>query len=198
MSAFTSAVEAVATALEANSKKFEELDSVAGDGDLGITAGNIAKGLRGGAAGATGDLKADLRLIGREIAKYAPSTFGTLFATGFIRASAAVTPEATALTNLQSAVSAAYEGIAARGKAALGERTLLDALHPAAEALKSGSDIPSALAAAAVAARAGVTATASMAPKHGRAGWIGERAQGNEDAGATVVAVAFEALANLG
>ncbi|MEY4290106.1 MAG: hypothetical protein RL130_48, partial [Actinomycetota bacterium] len=34
----------------------------------------------------------------------------------------------------------------------------------------------------------------SMAPKHGRAGWIGERAKGNEDAGATVVAVAFEAL----
>jgi phosphoenolpyruvate---glycerone phosphotransferase subunit DhaL len=40
-----------------------------------------------------------------------------------------------------------------------------------------------------------VTATAAMAPKHGRAGWIGERAQGNEDAGATVVAVVFEALA---
>jgi len=38
-------------------------------------------------------------------------------------------------------------------------------------------------------------ATAAMAPKHGRAGWIGERAQGNEDAGATVVAVVFEALA---
>ena len=194
MSAFTDAVEAVAAALEANSRRFEELDSVAGDGDLGITAGNIAKGLRAGAAGATGDLKADLMLIGREIAKNAPSTFGTLFATGFIRASAAVTPDSDSLANMQSAVSAAYEGIAARGKAALGERTLLDALHPASEALNNGSDISSALNAAAVAARAGVTATASMAPKHGRAGWIGERAKGNEDAGATVVAVAFEAL----
>jgi hypothetical protein len=79
MSAFTDSVEKVAAALENNSKKFEELDSVAGDGDLGITAGNIAKGLRAGAAGATGDLKADLMLIGREIAKFAPSTFGTLF-----------------------------------------------------------------------------------------------------------------------
>ena len=46
MSAFTDSVEKVAAALENNSKKFEELDSVAGDGDLGITAGNIAKGLR--------------------------------------------------------------------------------------------------------------------------------------------------------
>ena len=56
MSAFTDAIETVATALENNSKKFEELDAVAGDGDLGITAGNIAKGLRSGAAGATADL----------------------------------------------------------------------------------------------------------------------------------------------
>ena len=193
MSAFTDAIEKVATALENNSKKFEELDAVAGDGDLGITAGNIAKGLRSGAAGATGDLKADLMLIGREIAKFAPSTFGTLFATGFIRASAAVA-DGDALKNTQLSVAAAYEGIATRGKAALGERTLLDALHPASVALNSATDLQAGLNAAGIAARAGASATASMAPKHGRAGWIGERAQGNEDAGATVIAVVFEAL----
>jgi len=193
MSSFTTSIETVAAALESNSKRFEELDSVAGDGDLGITAGNIAKGLRAGVAGATGDLKADLMLIGREIAKNAPSTFGTLFATGFIRAAAAVT-EAEALTNIKLGVAAAFEGIAARGKAALGERTLLDALHPASKALQEASDLKSGLNAAAAAARTGATATALMAPKHGRAGWIGERAQGNEDAGATVIAVVFEAL----
>ena len=193
MSVFTDALETVATALENNSKKFEELDSVAGDGDLGITAGNIAKGLRSGAAMATGDLKSDLMLIGREIAKFAPSTFGTLFATGFIRASAAVTDEGT-LKNTQLGVTAAYEGIAARGKAQLGERTLLDALHPASVALQAATELQAGLNAAGIAARAGVVATAAMAPKHGRAGWIGERAQGNEDAGATVVAVVFEAL----
>lgn len=193
MSSFSEAIEAVASALENNSKKFQELDSVAGDGDLGITAGNIAKGMRLAAIAATGDLKADLILIGREIAKSAPSTFGTLFATGFIRASAAMT-DGDSFTNVKLGVAAAFEGIAARGKAALGERTLLDALHPASEALKGASDLKSGLNAAASAARAGVTATASMAPKHGRAGWIGERAKGNEDAGATVVAVVFEAL----
>lgn len=195
MSSFTESIETVAAALEHNSKRFEELDSVAGDGDLGITAGNIAKGLRAGAAGATGDLKADLMLIGREIAKNAPSTFGTLFATGFIRASAAVT-DVDALTNVQLGVAAAYEGIATRGKASLGERTLLDALHPASEALKGATDLKTGLNEAASAARAGVIATAAMAPKHGRAGWIGERAQGNEDAGASVIAVVFEALRN--
>ena len=108
MSSFTESIESVAAALEANSKKFEELDSVAGDGDLGITAGNIAKGLRAGAVGVTGDLKADLMLLGREIAKNAPSTFGTLFATGFIRASAAVAdvgrPSARSGTNAPAAL----------------------------------------------------------------------------------------------
>jgi dihydroxyacetone kinase-like protein len=193
MSSFSEAIEAVASALENNSQKFQQLDSVAGDGDLGITAGNIAKGLRLAAVAATGDLKTDLMLIGREIAKSAPSTFGTLFATGFIRASAVMT-DGDSFTNVKLGVAAAFEGIAARGKAALGERTLLDALHPASEALKGASDLKSGLNAAASAARAGVTATASMAPKHGRAGWIGERAKGNEDAGATVVAVVFEAL----
>lgn len=193
MSSFSEAIEAVASALENNSQKFQQLDSVAGDGDLGITAGNIAKGLRLAAIAATGDLKTDLMLIGREIAKSAPSTFGTLFATGFIRASAVMT-DGDSFTNVKLGVAAAFEGIAARGKAALGERTLLDALHPASEALKGASDLKSGLNAAASAARAGVTATASMAPKHGRAGWIGERAKGNEDAGATVVAVVFEAL----
>lgn len=193
MSSFKDSIEAVALALEVNSKKFEELDSVAGDGDLGITAGNIAIGLRAGNAQSTGDLKTDLMLLGREIAKNAPSTFGTLFATGFIRASAAVT-NSDSLTNVQQCVAAAFEGIAARGKAAVGERTLLDALYPASQALNSATDLKSGLSAAALAAHAGVVSTASMAPKHGRAGWIGERAKGNEDAGASVIAVVFAAL----
>ncbi len=75
-----------------------------------------------------------------------------------------------------------------------GERTLLDALHPAIEALKSFTTLEIGLTAAAKAARAGAKATAAMAPKHGRAGWIGDRASGNEDAGATVIAVVFESL----
>jgi dihydroxyacetone kinase-like protein len=133
-------------------------------------------------------------LVGKEISKFASSTFGTLFATGFIRASAAVSNDDDALTNTRKSFQAAFDGISARGKAALGERTLLDALHPAIEALNSAKDLKSGLSQAAIAARSGATATANMMPKHGRAGWIGERAKGIEDAGANVVAVVFEAL----
>lgn len=194
MSELSTALEKVAVALELNSKKFEDLDAAAGDADLGITARKIAEGIRAANDLLTGDLKSDLMLIGKEISKFAPSTFGTLFATGFIRASAAVSVDDDALANTRKSFQAAFDGISARGKAALGERTLLDALHPAIEALNSASDLKSGLSQAAIAARSGATATANMMPKHGRAGWIGERAKGIEDAGANVVAVVFEAL----
>ena len=58
----------------------------------------------------------------------------------------------------------------------------------------SNADINSGLSAAAIAARQGAQSTAEMMPRHGRAGWIGERAKGLEDAGANVIAVVFEAL----
>jgi hypothetical protein len=194
MSELSTALEKVAVALELNSKKFEDLDAAAGDADLGITARKIAEGIRAANASLSGDLKSDLMLVGKEISKFASSTFGTLFATGFIRASAAVSVDDDALTNTRKSFQAAFDGISARGKAALGERTLLDALHPAIEALNSAEDLKSGLSQAAIAARSGATATANMMPKHGRAGWIGERAKGIEDAGANVVAVVFEAL----
>lgn len=194
MSEFSATLEKVAKALENNSKRFEELDSAAGDGDLGITAGKIAEGIRSGISLSTGDLKADLMMLGREISKSAPSTFGTLFATGFIRASGVVSDEYSPLENVQKGFKAAFEGIAARGKASIGERTLLDALAPALSALNDASDLRSGLSSAAIAARGGAKATAEMMPRHGRAGWIGERAKGLEDAGANVIAVVFEAL----
>ena len=194
MSEFAGALEKIASALESNSAKFGGLDGAAGDGDLGITAGKIADGIRIAINSLTGDLKSDLATIGKEISKAASSTFGTLFATCFIRASAAAASDADDLTNLQKCLSAAFDGVSARGKAQLGERTLLDALHPAVEAVKNATDIKSGLAQAAIAARAGATATALMMPKHGRAGWIGERAKGLEDAGASVIAVVFESI----
>jgi dihydroxyacetone kinase len=194
MSEFANALEKIASALESNSAKFGELDGAAGDGDLGITAGKIADGIRIAINSLTGDWKSDLATIGKEISKAASSTFGTLFATCFIRASTAAASDVDDLTNLQNCLSAAFDGVSARGKAQLGERTLLDALHPAVEAVKNATDIKSGLAQAAIAARAGATATALMMPKHGRAGWIGERAKGLEDAGASVIAVVFESI----
>lgn len=196
MKEFIEALEKLAAGLEANSEEFTRLDSEAGDGDLGLTAGKIAGGIRTALAEPGDSIKQLVLSLGKEISKAAPSTFGTLYASGFLAAGLVLQDEDEPLTQLQSALQAALEKIAQRGKSEEGQRTLLDALGPASRAASSSSDVPSALASAAVAAGEGVEATKAMTPQHGRAGWIGERAKGIADAGATVIWRSFEAVSS--
>ena len=196
MKEFIEALEKLALGLEANSEEFTRLDSEAGDGDLGLTAGKIAVGIRT-ALGEPGDSVKQLVLtLGKEISKAAPSTFGTLYASGFLAAGLALNDEDDALVQLQTGLQAALEKIAQRGKSEEGQRTLLDALGPGSRAASLATDVPSALASAAVAAGEEVEATKGMTPQHGRAGWIGERAKGIADAGATVIWRSFEAVSS--
>ena len=196
MKEFIEALEKLALGLEANSEEFTRLDSEAGDGDLGLTAGKIAVGIRT-ALGEPGDSVKQLVLtLGKEISKAAPSTFGTLYASGFLAAGLALNDEDDALVQLQTGLQAALEKIAQRGKSEEGQRTLLDALGPGSRAASLATDVPSALASAAEAAGEGVEATKGMTPQHGRAGWIGERAKGIADAGATVIWRSFEAVSS--
>jgi dihydroxyacetone kinase-like protein len=133
-----------------------------------------------------------------------PSTAGTLVATGLLRAGSAASAmpaeESKRPTHtLATLLEAACAGIAERGKATVGSKTMLDALVPAAEAVRRSADasepIEVALAGAAAAAEAGAVATTTMRAVHGRAGWLAERSAGHEDAGARLVAIAFAAAA---
>jgi phosphoenolpyruvate---glycerone phosphotransferase subunit DhaL len=196
MKEFIEALEKLALGLEANSEEFTRLDSEAGDGDLGLTAGKIAVGIRTALAEPGDSVKQLVLALGKEISKAAPSTFGTLYASGFLAAGLALNDEDDALTQLKTGLQAALEKIAQRGKSEEGQRTLLDALGPGSRAASLATDIPSALASAAVAAGEGVEATKAMTPQHGRAGWIGERAKGIADAGATVIWRSFEAVSS--
>jgi dihydroxyacetone kinase-like protein len=196
MKEFIEALEKLALGLEANSEEFTRLDSEAGDGDLGLTAGKIAVGIRTALAEPGDSVKQLVLTLGKEISKAAPSTFGTLYASGFLAAGLALNDEDDALTQLQTGLQAALEKIAQRGKSEEGQRTLLDALGPGSRAASLATDVPSALASAAVAAGEGVEATKAMTPQHGRAGWIGERAKGIADAGATVIWRSFEAVSS--
>jgi dihydroxyacetone kinase-like protein len=196
MKEFIEALEKLALGLEANSEEFTRLDSEAGDGDLGLTAGKIAVGIRTALAEPGDSVKQLVLTLGKEISKAAPSTFGTLYASGFLAAGLALNDEDDALAQLQTGLQAALEKIAQRGKSEEGQRTLLDALGPGSRAASLATDVPSALASAAVAAGEGVEATKGMTPQHGRAGWIGERAKGIADAGATVIWRSFEAVSS--
>ena len=93
---------------------------------------------------------------------------------------------------------AARDEIARRGKVGPGDRTMLDALAPAADtfraAAEAGSGLGECLTAAAASADQAATSTIDMAATTGRAGWLAERARGHEDAGARLIAVIFAAM----
>lgn len=189
------ALERVAVGLETHREEFTALDSAAGDGDLGVTAGKIAAGMRVALAEPGQSVRQLVLSLGKEVSKSAPSTFGTLYASGFLAAGLSFSDDDEPLRQLDNGLRAALEKIAERGKSEEGQRTLLDALGPAARAVSSAPDVLSAVHAAAHAAAGGVEATKDMTPQHGRAGWIGERAKGIADAGATVIWRSFEAVA---
>ncbi|MGB4713874.1 MAG: DAK2 domain-containing protein [Pontimonas sp.] len=194
MKELVAAFEHLAQALERNVDEFTHLDSEAGDGDLGLTAGKIAGGIRKALEEPGDSVKALVLAVGKEVSKAAPSTFGTLYASGFLAAGMTLDEGDDALSQFHKGLQAAFDKIALRGKSEEGQRTLLDALGPAARAALAASSMPEALEQAAIAAEAGVLATKEMAPVHGRAGWIGDRAKGLPDAGATVIWRSLEAF----
>jgi phosphoenolpyruvate---glycerone phosphotransferase subunit DhaL len=195
---------AVAAALRDAADDLKRLDGFAGDGDLGITMTEVANALD--ELVATGEGKATDALLlegGGAIARRAPSTSGTLVATGFLRAGKAFAADegaAASPTALMAAMmEAALTGVKARGKAEVGDRTLVDGLDAVCRSLEAsaaqGQDWPAALAAAAGAAQAAAEATTALEPKLGRASWVPERARGHPDAGCTALAVALAAAA---
>jgi dihydroxyacetone kinase len=197
--AFAELVRAVATDLLERRDELNRLDGVAGDGDLGLTVSTGARALLELASSLAEMSEADaIRRCGTEIARRAPSTGGTLNAFAFMAAAKADVPAgASPVQRAAAYLGAAADTVAQRGQVAPGDRTMLDALRPAADTIRAaadrGDDPPSAIAAATRAADDGAKATASMAAKVGRAGWLADRAAGNEDAGARLVALAFAA-----
>ncbi|PSJ57669.1 Dak phosphatase [Mesorhizobium soli] len=169
------------------------LDGKVGDSDLGITmsksfaAAAEALDAEGEAAG----MAKLLRTAGATMARTAPSTMGTLTATGFLRASKAVEGKDTLGTAEVAAFWRAYrDGVAERGKAKLGDKTLLDVLDPIAATLEAqasaGASLSVALNATAAVAEQALEATKSMLAQHGKAAAFQEKTVGLQDAGATV------------
>jgi phosphoenolpyruvate---glycerone phosphotransferase subunit DhaL len=179
------------------------LDGKVGDSDLGITmnksfaAAAEAVAAEGEAAG----IAKLLRTAGATMARAAPSTMGTLTATGFLRASKAVENASSLGTEEMAAFWVAYrDGIAERGKAKVGDKTIIDVLDPAARVLEgqaaAGADLTTALAAAATAAEKALENTKTMVAQHGKAAAFQEKTVGLQDAGATVAALLLRKLSN--
>jgi len=195
-------VHTIAEVAVANEKYFGDLDAVVGDGDFGYS---MARGfelvLSGWADFDRADIGTFLKKIAVTITGRIGGTSGPIWGTAFLRAGAkAGTATELSTDQVIEMLYAAVEGIKARGKSDVGDKTLLDALVPAvdtlAERARNGETAAAALKAAALVAREHAEATRGMLAKRGRAAYTGERSVGTLDAGAIAVAVMFEALAD--
>ena len=197
--AIRSALLRVCTMLDAQSDYLTTLDQAIGDGDMGITMGKVATALRDYIESTA--VETDVEDIGKWLAqagmavnRAAPSTMGTLIATALMRAGKEVRGQSElSLDNLAAMFAAADQGIQDRGKAKLGDKTIVDAIHPAAEAFKAALDAGSigreAGMAALAAAEEGRDSVTPLRSKIGRAGWIGERTEGKLDPGCAMFAM---------
>jgi dihydroxyacetone kinase-like protein len=166
-----------------------ELDGRVGDGDLGVT---MTKAFQAADEEAKKILDPEpgrfFMKIGLAIAKAAPSTMGTLIATGFMRGGKAVGDKSKlAAEDLAVFFEQFVTGIQERGKARLGDKTILDVLKPAADALAANRtrNVKEALASAEQAAAEGLEKTKSMMSQHGKAAVFREKTIGIQDPGGT-------------
>jgi phosphoenolpyruvate---glycerone phosphotransferase subunit DhaL len=195
-----SGIITMARALMSRADELNALDAATGDGDLGVSIRIGAQAVIDEMQSAGNEeLPALLSRSGIAFNRAAGSTIGALIATAALRA-AKETNDATEidLALLARIAGSAADAIAQRGKAHRRDKTLLDALEPAADALQQAatekSTIKAGGEAALTAARAGAEATRDMQSRAGRGKWVGSRTVGHVDAGAAALVIALEAV----
>ena len=192
--------EALRDVFTAQREALIALDGKVGDSDLGITMNKaFMAAFESVRSNASDPIGKTLQLAGMAVAKAAPSTMGTLVATGLMRGGKALEgAESWGTAEMSAFWDAFLKGVADRGKAQLGDKTLLDVLSPIALALQAAkagdTALPQALEQAAQAARDGLEATRAMQAQHGKAACFQEKTIGLQDAGATVGVLIIETL----
>ncbi len=188
----------IAAKIEQQKDFLTELDNVIGDGDHGI---NLARGF-GEVVKKLDTLRekepADVfKSVGMTLVSTVGGASGPLYGTGFMKLGAALKgKEDITLPDFLEAFAAAIEGIKLRGKSDRGEKTMLDAMIPAKEAMEASwqekGDTKAAFAAGIAAAQEGVEYTKTIAATKGRASYLGKRSIGHQDPGATSFTMMLE------
>ncbi|WP_312874801.1 dihydroxyacetone kinase subunit DhaL [Actinomadura litoris] len=190
--------------VSADAEHLTRLDAAVGDGDHGL---NLDRGF-GAAAEAVGALSDDatpgkvVLTAGRAIVSKTGGASGPLYGTALRRAGKALGDRTEVdAAALGAALAAALEGVQELGKAAEGDKTMVDALIPAVSAyegaLAGGADLASCVRAAADGAAKGAEATVPLRARKGRASYLGERSEGHMDPGAASTALILRALADV-
>jgi len=186
--------------MTANRERLIDMDSIVGDGDLGLT---MSDGFRAAYDSIKDSEESDIGKVlfqaGKSMSAKVPSTMGTLMASGLMGAGKALRGKTElSLTEIVMLFKAYEEGVAKLGKAKVGEKTFLDGLHPAVveleDAAMNETDINEAAKKASIAARKGYEDTKGMLAVHGRAATRGENSRTFEDPGAYVACLLLEAF----
>lgn len=193
-------IKSTAAVLEENKTYLTELDSPIGDADHGINMNRgfkkVLEKLDGFADKDIGDV---LKQTGMALISSVGGASGPLYGTFYMRSGGAVaSKESLDGEELLALLQAGYEGVVQRGRAQLGDKTMVDAWAPALEALRgalnAGEDALSALQKAVAAAEQGMKDTIPLQAKKGRASYLGERSIGHQDPGATSSYLILKAL----
>lgn len=192
------AIRAVADTVAEHRVELIQLDRAIGDGDHGE---NLDRGFRAVLAAfetSTPDSPAAvLKTVATTLISKVGGAAGPLYGTAFLRASAAVKDrDELGPADVADALTAALGGVVARGKAELGDKTMVDALDPAVKAA-TGDSVAAVLAAAAAAAQEGADATVPLVARKGRASYLGERSAGHMDPGARSTALLLKTFAEV-
>jgi dihydroxyacetone kinase-like protein len=183
--------------LPQHADELRDLDAALGDGDLGITVskGSIAAIAAIAAIAEDADLATIVQAAGKAFSVANPSTFAALVGGGMLAASKALVGRTDFMAQDAVALGDAVAArIRERGKAAIGDKTILDALQPSLDAVRNDPEAESALELAIATARKQVEETASLRSAKGRAAWMQERSVGHPDPGATAYLRFLEAL----
>ncbi|REC99346.1 dihydroxyacetone kinase DhaL subunit [Microbacterium sp. AG157] len=190
-------IRAFRDAVQQHKDELTRLDSEIGDADHGS---NMARGLDAVVAKLepVPDTPADLfKTVGMTLVSSVGGASGPLYGTLFLRMGPALAAGGEVDADaLGAALRAGVDGVVARGKAELGDKTMIDALSPALDAWDTAAgDGPAAAArAAAEAAARGRDATEPLVARKGRASYLGERSAGHLDPGASSATLLLEAL----
>jgi len=187
--------------IEAQESYLSELDAAIGDADHGV---NMVRGMEMVRSrlreeeGNHQDVSSLMRNVAMTLISSVGGAAGPLYGAFFLRAAkGASTASVVTLAQLAQMFRSGLEGVQQRGKAVIDEKTMLDAMQPAVEALEAavakGADTDVALRAAAAAAQLGMKHTIMLQASKGRASYLGARSIGHQDPGATSTYYLFRA-----
>lgn len=181
-----------------NEVYFCELDAVAGDGDFGMSLSKGFKQIKKDWEELNKDsISAFLKSCGMIITEYCGGASGPIWGSAFrSMAKEAKDKGELSVSDVADLLESAIKGIQKRGGAKLGDKTLLDALIPASEAIKENKELGmlEALKKGAEAGKEGAEKTKEIIAIKGRASYVGDRSLSHPDAGAVAIALIFQEL----